>query len=212
MRACVETLAIARVLERLRRREVTYRTAELFEGIYAECGHRMRVPSLWPNCKLPPGEVEDMISRQLPSLMTNKGRERQVPGEALWAFPGLDKGAGKVSGLGAAGAAQEEDMLPTLTLEGAGGVLRTANATRGAILQACADYKASPSGAGDACTLALDLYPASQRGLQGLGAPTAESCDGTHPLAKAHGRLGAMLGAAAVRALAAAPMHCLRSF
>jgi hypothetical protein len=26
MRACVETLAIARVLERLRRREVTYRT------------------------------------------------------------------------------------------------------------------------------------------------------------------------------------------
>jgi lysophospholipase L1-like esterase len=92
-----------------------------------------------------------------------------------------------------------------------GGVLRTANATRGAILQAFADYKASPSGAGDACTLALDLYPASQRGLQGLGAPTAESCDGTHPLAKAHGRLGAMLGAAAVHALAAAPMHCLRS-
>ena len=92
-----------------------------------------------------------------------------------------------------------------------GGVLRTANATRGAILQAFADYRATPSGAGDACTLALDLYPASQRGLQGLGAPTAESCDGTHPLAKTHGRLGAMLGVAAWRALAAAPMQCLRS-
>ena len=95
MRACVEALAIARVLERLRRREVTFRTAELFEGIYAECGHRMRVPSLWPHCRLPGGEVEEMLHRQLPSLMASKGRERQVPGEALWAFPGLDKGGSK---------------------------------------------------------------------------------------------------------------------
>jgi uncharacterized membrane protein YgcG len=98
MRACVEALAIARVLERLRRREVTFRTAELFEGMYAECGHRLRVPSLWPHCRLPAGEVEEMLHRQLPSLMASKGRERQVPGEALWAFPGLDKGAGKGGG------------------------------------------------------------------------------------------------------------------
>jgi hypothetical protein len=69
----------------------------------------MRVPSLWPHCRLPGGEVEEMLHRQLPSLMASKGRERQVPGEALWAFPGLDKGGSKGGvwggGAGAAGAA-----------------------------------------------------------------------------------------------------------
>jgi len=57
-----------------------------------------------------------------------------------------------------------------------GSVLRNANATRGALLKGFVAYKASPGGADDACTLILDLYPDAQLGLQGLGAPTAESC------------------------------------
>jgi lysophospholipase L1-like esterase len=92
-----------------------------------------------------------------------------------------------------------------------GGALRTGNATRLAILAGFAQYKASAAGSRDACALALDLFPAAQRGLQGLGSPTAESCDGTHPLAKRHAQLGSMLAAAAVQALDAAPAQCARA-
>jgi len=86
-----------------------------------------------------------------------------------------------------------------------GGEMRDRNATRDAVLEGFAAYRATPGGAADACTIALDLYPAAQRGLQGLGVPTAESCDGTHPLAQRHAQLGAMLAAAATAALAGAP-------
>jgi hypothetical protein len=87
-----------------------------------------------------------------------------------------------------------------------GGELRTQNATRLAILAGFAAYKATPGGAADACAFAIDLYPRAQRGLQGLGKPTAESCDGTHPLAQRHGQLGAMLAAEAAMALSAVPV------
>jgi lysophospholipase L1-like esterase len=96
-----------------------------------------------------------------------------------------------------------------------GGEMRTQNATRLAILAGFAEYQQSGGGGGggdnaDPCAVALDLYPRAQRGLQGLGSPTAESCDGTHPLARAHASLGAMLAAAATAALDAAPERCTR--
>ena len=86
-----------------------------------------------------------------------------------------------------------------------GGELRTKNATRLAIRAGYAQYKASGAGAADPCTFEVDLYPRAQRGLQGLGSPTAESCDGTHPLAQRHGQLGAMLATEAALVAASAP-------
>jgi hypothetical protein len=94
-----------------------------------------------------------------------------------------------------------------------GGELRTHNATRGAIMEGFAAYKGAPGGGGDGCVFLLDLlsqFPGSALGLEGLGAPTAQSCDGTHPLARAHARIGAMLGALAVSQLAGGAPHCLR--
>jgi lysophospholipase L1-like esterase len=92
-----------------------------------------------------------------------------------------------------------------------GGEMRTNNATRLALRAGFFSYKASAAGAADGCALLVDLYPAAQRGLQGLGRPTAESCDGTHPLARRHAQLGAMVAAAAARALDAAPPGCART-
>jgi hypothetical protein len=61
----------------------------------------------------------------------------------------------------------------------------------------------------------IDLYPRAKRGLMGAtspndpsssgqpAGPTAESCDGTHPLAQRHAQLGAMVAAAASSATVA---------
>jgi hypothetical protein len=95
-----------------------------------------------------------------------------------------------------------------------GGEMRTQNTTRLAIIAGFEQYQQTGGGGGgngDPCAFLLDLYPWAQRGLQGLGAPTAESCDGTHPLARRHGELGAMLGAAAARALLGADAQCAGS-
>jgi len=91
MRACLEALVAARSMERLRRKEVTFRILESsYEGLFSECGHRMRIPNIWPN-KLPPmgGELVSALKVHLPSLVRSKGREsgQQVAGEALWGFP-----------------------------------------------------------------------------------------------------------------------------
>lgn len=94
-----------------------------------------------------------------------------------------------------------------------GGELRTHNVTRGAIMEGFATYKGTPGGGEDGCVFLLDLlstFPGSAQGLEGLGAPTAQSCDGTHPLARAHARIGAMLGALAASQLAGGAPHCLR--
>jgi len=109
----------------------------------------------------------------------------------------------------AAVGAAAEDVTLTLFVLPFGSVLRNANATRGAHLKGFVAYKASPGGADDDCTLILDLYPDAQLGLQGLGAP--RELYGTHPLARAHGKLGSMLSVAATRALSTAPKACLRS-
>ena len=89
-----------------------------------------------------------------------------------------------------------------------GGEMRTANVTRLAILAGVAAYTASAAGSGDPCTFLLDLYPRAQRGLQGFGRPTFESCEGTHPLAARHGQLGAMVAVEATRILLAASPTC----
>lgn len=73
-----------------------------------------------------------------------------------------------------------------------------------------AQYLASPAGSVDKCSFLVDLYPRAQRGLQGLGSPTAESCDGTHPLAQRHGQLGAMAAVATAQVMSGAPAYCLQ--
>jgi hypothetical protein len=59
----------------------------------------------------------------------------------------------------------------------------------------------------------IDLYPRAKKGLMGPSnptdptssgqpaGPTAESCDGTHPLAHWHAQLGAMAAVAAAAAI-----------
>lgn len=89
-----------------------------------------------------------------------------------------------------------------------GGEMRTANVTRLAVRAGYAAYMASAAGCGDPCTFLLDLYPRAQRGLQGFGRPTFESCEGTHPLAARHGQLGAMVAVEATRILLAASPTC----
>jgi hypothetical protein len=64
----------------------------------------------------------------------------------------------------------------------------------------------------DSHALLIDLYPRAKRGLMGASSaadaggasgqpagPTAESCDGTHPLGWRHAQLGAMVAAEYVR-------------
>lgn len=100
VRACVEALACARILERLRRKELTFRTCGIYEGVVEECGHRMRVPDMWPSSRPPTRDTLAYLKSHLPILMSSKGRESQVSGEALWAFPGIGFtfGAGHGSG------------------------------------------------------------------------------------------------------------------
>lgn len=74
-----------------------------------------------------------------------------------------------------------------------GGEMRTNNVTRNAIISGYTNY-INTVGKNDLCTLLIDLYPYTQLGLQGLGLPTAESCDGTHPLARAAAYVGSMAG------------------
>jgi lysophospholipase L1-like esterase len=94
-----------------------------------------------------------------------------------------------------------------------GGEMRTQNVTRDALLAGFAQYKATAQGQADPCAVLLDLYPRAQPGLQGLGAPTAQSCDGTHPLARRHGQLGAMVAVEAILALQQpAASSCKRTF
>lgn len=92
-----------------------------------------------------------------------------------------------------------------------GGALRDANATRLALLAGFQQYRATASGAADACSAVLDAGSAAAEGLAGLGAPTAFSCEGTHPNALGHARLGAMVAGAAARVLAALPPQCAGS-
>ena len=73
-----------------------------------------------------------------------------------------------------------------------GGEMRTNNITRNAIIQGFRNYQQSVPN--DYCTILVDTYPYAQLGLQGLGSPTAESCDGTHPLARTAGYIGSMVG------------------
>ena len=87
-----------------------------------------------------------------------------------------------------------------------GGEIRTRNLTRFAIRDGYDDYIAG-SGAGDTRSHLIDLYPRAQRGVKGASSttmplnmssgqapgPTAESCDGTHPLDWRHGELAAMV-------------------
>ena len=88
-----------------------------------------------------------------------------------------------------------------------GGEMRTQNLTRFAIIAGFDTYQ---SGATDPHALLVDLYPRSRLGLMGADTsanctgkfcsgqppgPTANSCDGTHPLAHRHAHLGAMVAA-----------------
>lgn len=92
-----------------------------------------------------------------------------------------------------------------------GGEMRTQNRTRFAIRDGVAAYEAAhPS---DKNVYFIDVYPRAQRGLKGATAlgslpnqssgqppgPTAESCDGTHPLGWKHAELAAMITAEVAR-------------
>ncbi len=91
-----------------------------------------------------------------------------------------------------------------------GGELRTKNLTRNSIR---AGFNAYQEMKGDSMAHLIDLYPFAKRGLMGASSPkdpsssgqptgpTAESCDGTHPLAQRHAELGAMAAAAAAAAM-----------
>jgi hypothetical protein len=69
------------------------------------------------------------------------------------------------------------------------------------------------NGKGDPMAHLIDLYPRAKKGLMGASnptdpsssgqpaGPTAESCDGTHPLAQRHAQLGAMAAVAAAAAV-----------
>ena len=89
-----------------------------------------------------------------------------------------------------------------------GGEMRDSNATRNALLGGFADYKASAVGAADGCALILDTFPLAQEGLQGWPAPTAFSCEGTHPNVLGHARVGAMVAAEAARLLGTVAGRC----
>lgn len=92
-----------------------------------------------------------------------------------------------------------------------GGALRDSSATRQALLAGFEQYRATAGGAADACSAVLDAGAAAAEGLEGLGQPTAFSCEGTHPNALGHARLGAMVAGAAARLLAALPPQCAGS-
>jgi hypothetical protein len=95
-----------------------------------------------------------------------------------------------------------------------GGEVRTQNRTRFAIQNGVSAYTSTH--VGDKKVHYIDLYPRAQRGLKGASAPgtpahqssgqppgpTAESCDGTHPLGWKHAELAAMLSAEIVKATA----------
>ncbi len=87
LRASIETLASARLLERLRRRDVTFRAMEIFEGTYAEVGHRLRAPDMWPTAAMTAAQAETVMRLHLGRLVSSRGRTRQEQGEALWSFP-----------------------------------------------------------------------------------------------------------------------------
>jgi hypothetical protein len=88
-----------------------------------------------------------------------------------------------------------------------GGEMRTQNLTRFTII---AGFNTYQSAATDPHALLVDLYPRARLGLMGADTsanctgrfcsgqppgPTANSCDGTHPLAHRHAHLGAMVAA-----------------
>ena len=121
---------------------------------------------------------------------------------------------------------------PIIVLAPFGGALRTQNRTRFAIKAGVQSYVAAATAAAAAAAAAaatpsitaplqvpvffVDIYPRGQRGLKGACAsgtapaqssgqppgPTAESCDGTHPLGWKHAELAAMVTAAVVQATA----------
>jgi lysophospholipase L1-like esterase len=139
-----------------------------------------------------------------PDLLLNAlgFNDQNVPPAALTAAV-----AGSLAALRAA-AGPSTALLQVLPF---GGALRTGNATRLALLAGFEQYKATPSGAADACAAVLDAGSGAAEGLQGLGSSTVFSCDGTHPNALAHARLGAMVASAAARLLAALPPQCAGS-
>jgi len=112
---------------------------------------------------------------------------------------------------------------PTTTvvvLQPFGGEMRTKNLTRFAIQAGYDAYQSESCRATAPCdehAMLVDLYPRAKLGLMGAdpsvncsGAfcsgqapgPTANSCDGTHPLAHRHAHLGAMVAAEVAARLA----------
>jgi hypothetical protein len=88
LRASLDALVSARLLERLRRRDVTFRAMEIFEGAYAEVGHRVRAPDMWPTAAITAAQAESTMRLHLGRLVSARGRTRQEQGEAIWSFPG----------------------------------------------------------------------------------------------------------------------------
>ena len=82
MRAATETLVTARLLERLRRSELTFRMGELLGGRYSEAAPRLRAPDLHAPSRLAPALMRD----HLLSLLATS-RDHQAVGEAILDAP-----------------------------------------------------------------------------------------------------------------------------
>ena len=108
-----------------------------------------------------------------------------------------------------------------VVLQPFGGEMRTKNLTRFAIKAGFDAYQLAhqrvSGGNNDEHTILVDLYPRARLGLMGADpsanctgsfcsgqapGPTANSCDGTHPLAHRHARLGAMVAVEVTKELA----------
>ena len=78
MRAAMEALITARAIERLRRKEVTFRCAEVLRGSYAECKPRLRTVDVHT-----PPRIAGRLLQELLATLTSSARLRQAPGEAV---------------------------------------------------------------------------------------------------------------------------------
>ena len=82
MRAATETLVTARTIERIRRKEVTYRAAVILSGRRSEALPRLRAPEV---CA-PPHLASALHLDMLTNLLVSQ-RERQSTGEAIFDAP-----------------------------------------------------------------------------------------------------------------------------
>ena len=92
-----------------------------------------------------------------------------------------------------------------------GGLMCDANATRAALMEGFAAYKASAGGAADDCALLLDTYPLAIEGITGNckgNIETTSSCEGTHPNVWAHARIAAIVTMRATQLLSSVGDRC----